>query len=226
LIVAENISKSFYEADERVHQIFSHLNIKIEAGSFTIIFGASGSGKSTFLNLVSGIDVVDTGVLLVGDIDLAKASEDERTAFRRKNIGFIFQSYNLIPTLTVEENILLPLELNKLNSPENIEFTLGMLRTVGLINRLKDFPEKLSGGEQQRVAAVRALSHKPAYLLADEPTGNLDEETAEIVMNLIQTLRADYQPTTILVSHNQNLKKYADRVLYLENKHFISLEHI
>lgn len=226
MIVAENISKSFYEADERVHQIFSHLNIKIEAGSFTIIFGASGSGKSTFLNLVSGIDVVDTGVLLVGDIDLAKASEDERTAFRRKNIGFIFQSYNLIPTLTVEENILLPLELNKLNSPENIEFTLGMLRTVGLINRLKDFPEKLSGGEQQRVAAVRALSHKPAYLLADEPTGNLDEETAEIVMNLIQTLRADYQPTTILVSHNQNLKKYADRVLYLENKHFISLEHI
>lgn len=226
MIVAENISKSFYEADERVHQIFSHLNIKIDTGSFTIIFGASGSGKSTFLNLVSGIDVVDTGVLLVGDIDLAKASEDERTAFRRKHVGFIFQSYNLIPTLTVEENVLLPLELNKLNTPENIEFALGMLRTVGLINRLKDFPEKLSGGEQQRVAAVRALSHRPAYLLADEPTGNLDEETAEIVMNLIQTLRADYQPTTILVSHNQNLKKYADRVLYLENKHFISLKHI
>lgn len=226
MIIAENISKSFYEADDRVHLIFSHLNIKIDPGTFTIIFGASGSGKSTFLNLVSGIDTVDTGTLLVGDVDLTRASEDERTSFRRKNIGFIFQSYNLIPTLTVEENILLPLELNGINTSENIDFTLGMLKTVGLINRLQDFPEKLSGGEQQRVATVRALAHRPAYLLADEPTGNLDEETAEIVMNLIQTLREDYKPTTILVSHNQSLKKYADKVLYLENKHFISLEHI
>jgi putative ABC transport system ATP-binding protein len=226
LIVAENISKSFYEADERVHLVFSHLSVKIDPGSFTIIFGASGSGKSTFLNLISGIDTVDTGSLLVGDLDLAKISENERTLFRRKNVGLIFQSYNLIPTLTVEENILFPLELNGINTPENIEFTLAMLKTVGLINRLKDFPEKLSGGEQQRVATVRALAHKPIYLLADEPTGNLDQETAEIVMNLIQTLRVEYKPTTILVSHDQNLKRYADRVLYLENKHFISLEHI
>jgi len=202
------------------------MNVRIDTGSFTIIFGASGSGKSTFLNLVSGIDTVDTGTLIVGDVDLSQSNENARTLFRRKNIGLIFQSYNLIPTLTVEENILLPLELNGMNTAENAEFVKTMLKTVGLINRLKDFPEKLSGGEQQRVATVRALAHRPAYLLADEPTGNLDEETAEIVMNLIQTLREEYKPTTILVSHDQNLKKYADRVLYLEHKHFISLEHI
>ncbi|MCH2226334.1 MAG: ABC transporter ATP-binding protein [Candidatus Caenarcaniphilales bacterium] len=221
MIISKNLCKSFYEAENKEHVIFRGLDVEIAKHEFVIIFGASGSGKSTFLNLVSGIDDIDSGDLIISDINLTKISDEEKTLFRRKNVGFIFQNFNLIPTLTVEENILLPLELNGMYEKEYIDFALGMLKTVGLINKRNSFPEKLSGGEQQRVALVRALAHKPAIVLADEPTGNLDAETADVVMNLLQTLREEYSPTTIIVSHNRELAKYADKVLCLKNKNFI-----
>lgn len=220
MIIAENLCKSFHEGNNKEHVILGNANLEISKGEFIIIFGASGSGKSTFLNLVSCLDNIDSGSLKINDIDLAKISEEEKTLFRRKNIGFIFQNFNLIPTLTVEENILLPLELNGLYTKENIDLSLSMLKTVGLINKKSSFPEKLSGGEQQRVALVRALSHRPEILLADEPTGNLDSETAEVVMNLLMTLRKDYAPTTIMVSHDRDLIRYADRAVYLKNRVF------
>jgi len=215
LIIAENISKSFYEADERSHLIFSHMNVRIDTGSFTIIFGASGSGKSTFLNLVSGIDTVDTGTLIVGDVDLSQSNENARTLFRRKNIGLIFQSYNLIPTLTVEENILLPLELNGMNTAENAEFVKTMLKTVGLINRLKDFPKTLSGGEQQRVALARAFVSQPRLIFADEPTGSLDAANGEKISNLLFELQARHRTTIVLVTHAPELAERCQQVLRL-----------
>jgi putative ABC transport system ATP-binding protein len=209
-----DLTKSYYEGDLR-RVVLQNAHAEFEPGQTTAILGRSGSGKSTLLNLISGIDAPDGGQIWIDGRDLTSLSERERTLFRRARIGFIFQFFNLIPTLTVGENVSLPLELNRLPRTEAREKAEGMLDSVGLLDRWDTFPEKLSGGEQQRVALARALVHEPLLILADEPTGNLDEETGAQVLALLAQLVRDQNRTLLMVTHSQEAALHADRVLRL-----------
>jgi putative ABC transport system ATP-binding protein len=188
---------------------------KIACGEFVAILGKSGSGKSTLLNLISGIDLADSGTICVDGIDMTALSERERTLFRRHKIGFVFQFFNLIPTLTVMENVSLPGELSGKPVREARERAEKLLEAVGLQDRLDTFPDRLSGGEQQRVAIARALMNDPQLLLADEPTGNLDEETGKQVLALLDRLTRQAGKNMIMVTHSSEAAAYADRVLHL-----------
>jgi putative ABC transport system ATP-binding protein len=183
----------------------------------TVILGKSGSGKSTLLNLISGIDAPDSGQIWVDGQDLTALSERERTLFRRARIGFIFQFFNLIPTLTVGENVSLPLELNRIPHLQAYKKAQELLETVGLRDRWETFPEKLSGGEQQRVALARALVHDPLLILADEPTGNLDEEAGAQVISLLVRLAREQKRTLLMVTHSREAASHADRILRLSH---------
>lgn len=218
-IILRDLRKHYTEGGRR-RVIFSGLHLEIGRGERVALLGPSGSGKSTLLNLLAGIDLPDDGLIQIGDQALTALSEAERTRFRRRHIGFVFQFFNLIPTLTVEENLLLPLELNGLTQPEPRQRALALLDQVGLGERRASFPERLSGGEQQRLALARALAHQPWLLLADEPTGNLDAATGERILDLLLNLHraaADARPSTmLLVTHSPAVAARADRVLVLE----------
>src|SRR5919106_4075210 len=209
-----DLSKSYYEGDVR-RVVLQNAHAEFQPGEITAILGKSGSGKSTLLNLISGIDSPDSGQVWVDGQDLTAMSEHNRTLFRRARIGFVFQFFNLIPTLTVGENVSLPLELNRVPHPQ--EKAQDMLEAVGLLERWKTFPEKLSGGEQQRVALARALVHDPILILADEPTGNLDEETGMQVISLLARLTREQNRTLLIVTHSQEAASHADRVLRLSH---------
>jgi putative ABC transport system ATP-binding protein len=211
-----DLSKSYYEGELR-RVVLQNARAEFQPGEITAILGKSGSGKSTLLNLVSGIDAPDSGHIWVDGQDLTALSERERTLFRRAHIGFVFQFFNLIPTLTVGENVSLPLELNRLPRPQARKRAQDMLDSVGLLERWGTFPEKLSGGEQQRVALARALVHAPLLILADEPTGNLDEETGAQVMSLLVRLAREQNRTLLLVTHSLEAASPADRVLRLSH---------
>ncbi len=177
------------------------------------MLGPSGSGKSTLLNLVSGIDLPDAGRVRVGGVDLTALDEQARTRFRRERVGFVFQFFNLIPTLTVLENLLLPLELNGTEGPPARARAEALLRAVGLEDRADAAPDRLSGGEQQRVAVARAIVHRPALVLADEPTGNLDEDTGRIVIGVLEELVRAEGATLVVVTHARTLARRMDRVV-------------
>ena len=211
-----DLSKSYYEGDMR-RVVLQNAHAEFQPGEITAILGKSGSGKSTLLNLISGIDEADSGQIWVDGQDLSSLSERDRTLFRRSRIGFVFQFYNLIPTLTVGENVSLPLELNRIPRPESRKKTQGLLDAVGLLDRWETFPEKLSGGEQQRVTLARALVHDPLLILADEPTGNLDEETGAQVMSMLTRLARERNRTLLLVTHSAEAASHADRVLRLSH---------
>jgi putative ABC transport system ATP-binding protein len=211
----ENFTKSFQEGDQ-VRQVLSGCSLSISKGEFVAILGKSGSGKSTLLNLISGIDQPDQGSIRINGQNLSQLDENQRTLFRRQNIGFIFQFFNLIPTLTVLENVSLPLELTGVNLVEARERTRIILEQVGLADRLDTFPDRLSGGEQQRVAIARALVHDPLLVLADEPTGNLDEETGEQVLVLLDKLTRQAGKNLIMVTHSKDNAIYADRIFELQ----------
>jgi putative ABC transport system ATP-binding protein len=212
LVHLDQIVKSFQEGDSK-RTVLSDLNAEIQPGEFVVLMGRSGAGKSTLLNLISGIDLPTDGRVVIGDTDLTQLSETERTLFRREHIGFIFQSFNLISTLTVAENITLPLELAGRGDEE--ERALEVLDRVGLADRGDSFPDRLSGGEQQRVALARALSADPLLILADEPTGNLDYETGEQVMEVLTELVRDFGKTILIATHDRTLIDEADRCLTL-----------
>jgi putative ABC transport system ATP-binding protein len=186
-------------------------------GESVAILGASGTGKSTLLNLISGIDRADSGAIWLNGRNLTDLGERERTLFRRRNIGFVFQFYNLIPTLTVWENVILPLELKGVTAEEARRRTEWVLDQVSLLDRRDSFPDRLSGGEQQRIAMARALVHDPLLVLADEPTGNLDEETGRQVLMLLDQIVRQAGKNLILVTHSAEAAAYADRVLYLRD---------
>jgi putative ABC transport system ATP-binding protein len=211
-----DLTKSYYEGDVR-RVVLQNAHAEFHPGEITAILGKSGSGKSTLLNLISGIDEADGGQIWVNGRDLTALSERDRTLFRRECIGFVFQFYNLIPTLTVGENVSLPLELNRVPRSQAGEKARQMLEAVGLLERWNTFPEKLSGGEQQRVALARALVHEPLLILADEPTGNLDEETGAQVMSLLARLTREQNRTLLMVTHSQEAASHADRVLRLSH---------
>ncbi len=211
-----NISKSYKEGEKR-HQIFKNLSMEIEVGEFIVLLGRSGSGKSTLLNLIAGIDAPDSGLIEVSGYELNHLSETDRTLFRRRHIGFVFQSFNLLPTLTVKENILFSLELNNLLDEAGWQGTERLLERLGLLGRENAFPDRLSGGEQQRVAIARALIHHPDIILADEPTGNLDLETGQEVLNLLDELVREQGKTLIMATHSQEVIGFADRILTLRH---------
>jgi putative ABC transport system ATP-binding protein len=215
LIAIHKLSKKYTEGD-RQRIIFTDLTLDIGCGEFIALLGQSGCGKSTLLNLLGGIDLPDAGQIRIGDRMLTALPEVERTRFRRRHIGFVFQFFNLIPTLTVAENLLLPLELNGLATPERRDQALELLDHIGLGNRRASFPERLSGGEQQRLALARALVHGPWLLLADEPTGNLDAATGERILELLLTLHRQAETTMVMVTHSQTVAARADRVLVLD----------
>jgi len=221
LVSTKNLFKSYKEgAKER--QILAKINLEIMAGELVVLLGRSGSGKSTLLNIISGIDQPSSGEVIINGTDITKLNEEQRTLFRRNNIGFVFQLFNLIPTLTVHENVLLPLELTGKLKKGHRGHVEKLLSTLGLTDRIHSFPDMLSGGEQQRVAILRALIHQPLLLLADEPTGNLDTETSKQVMGLLSALVRKEKKTMILVTHNEEFIKLADRVFVIRDGQIVA----
>ena len=216
LIELGGIFKTYREGESR-RSIFDGLDARFERGEFVCITGRSGTGKSTLLNLISGIDLPDRGRVGVDGEDITRMSDRERTLLRRRRIGFVFQFFNLIPTLNVEENLRLPLELNARKGSEWDRRVHGLLEKVGLKERASSAPENLSGGEQQRVAIARAMVHRPDLLLADEPTGNLDQETGRTVLDLLASMSREAGATLLMVTHSSEAAAYADRVMRIRD---------
>ena len=214
LISIEDLSKSYTEG-KQTHAVLRGANLKIRRGEFVALLGASGSGKSTLLNLLSGIDTADDGAIWVQGRDLVAMTEAERTLFRRRHIGFVFQFFNLLPTLTVLENAALPLELAGAPAKVARSKARALLEQVGLADRIASYPDLLSGGEQQRVALARALVHDPLLVLADEPTGNLDEDTGAQVMALLEQLTRQAGKNLVMATHNLENVRRADRVIHV-----------
>jgi|YNPMSStandDraft_1061717.scaffolds.fasta_scaffold16670_1 putative ABC transport system ATP-binding protein len=220
LIILDRVSKSYEEAGrERV--VLRDVSASFARGEFVVLVGKSGSGKSTLLNLISGIDTPTSGEIIVNGQSLTRLPERERTLFRRRSIGFIFQFYNLTPTLTVLENLLLPLELNGRVTARDRSAALDLLAQVGLADRRNAYPDRLSGGEQQRVAVARALVHDPLLVLADEPTGNLDSETSQQVLDLLDTLTRRAGKNLVMVTHSPEVVGLADRLFRIVEGHLI-----
>lgn len=216
VLILKQLSRSFHEGG-RVHRVLDHADAHIEKGTAVAVVGRSGSGKSTLLNVISGIDRADSGTVEFEGRDITALIEPARTLFRRRHVGFVYQFFNLIPTLDVEENVRLPLELNGIRGAAARERSAALLGEVGLGDRLHSAVDKLSGGEQQRVAIARALVHEPALVLADEPTGNLDEETARQVFPVLISLTRARGATLLMVTHDSALAGSLDQVLELRD---------
>lgn len=211
MIHAENVSK-FYHTGQKKTIALNQVSFDIEEGEFVVILGQSGAGKSTLLNILGGIDSMSEGEIMVNQTPLSKMKENELSNYRANDVGFIFQFYNLIPTLTVYENTALMKDIKK-----DILDPAFILERVGLKDHFKKFPSQLSGGEQQRVSIARAVTKNPALLLCDEPTGALDSETGCMVLELIQNLCREYNKTAIIVTHNANISQAADKVIQVKN---------
>jgi putative ABC transport system ATP-binding protein len=210
MIQLENVEK-YYGA----RAVFRGINLVVESGEFVAIMGSSGSGKSTLLNLIGGMDLPDQGRIIVDNDVVSSYTEEELTAYRRQKVGFIFQFFNLLPNLTISENIEMPLLLN--NEELQKDKVAEYIRMVGLEGRENDYPSALSGGEQQRVAIARALIHEPGIILADEPTGNLDSRTGASIVQLIRDVAVRDKKTVVLVTHNQAVAESAARIIRIED---------
>jgi putative ABC transport system ATP-binding protein len=221
LVRLENLSKAFDEG-RQVRSVLDNVSASFTRGEFVVLLGRSGSGKSTLLNLISGIETPSSGDITIAGVPVTRLSERERTLFRRDQIGFVFQFFNLIPTLTVLENVTLPQELAGRDLREVRAGARVLLERVGLGDRQNTYPDRLSGGEQQRVAIARALAHDPTLLLADEPTGNLDEETGETVLSLLLELTRAAGKTLIMATHSPEVLPYADSVYEIHDGRLVA----
>jgi len=210
-IKLSDIDKTYGESREK-QVIFKDMTARFPFGSISVIIGKSGVGKSSLLNLISGIDLPDRGTIIMGDAVLSAMKDTERTIFRRQHIGFVYQFFNLIPVLTVLENVTLIAELDRAPKAKYLNSAHTLLKAVGLMDRKNDYPDRLSGGEQQRVAIVRALVNDPDILLADEPTGNLDMETGRIILEIMTDLVRQHHKTLIMVTHSADAMAYADHI--------------
>lgn len=210
IIRLENVSKIYGEGENKLAAL-DHVNLSVQKGESVAVVGASGSGKSTLLHIIGGVDAATEGTVFIEDKDITKLSDEEMSIFRRRKIGFVFQSYHLIPVLTVEENIQMPVLLDH-RKPDK-EYTDYILEMLGLKDRRKSLPSQLSGGQQQRVAIARALANRPSILLADEPTGALDSKNGEEVMALLQKSVKELNQTLMLITHNVDLAREADRII-------------
>lgn len=223
VVILRGLTKTFSEGKGQ-RLVLNNLDCEFLAGNFTAVLGKSGSGKSTLLNLISGIEKPSDGDVIISGLKINKLRDRDRTIFRRDNIGFIFQFFNLIPTLTVLENITLPQELAGLPSNHGQRKSRTILEAVGLADRERAFPDTLSGGEQQRVAIARALVHNPLLILADEPIGNLDEETGATVLSILLKLTKSEGRTLIMATHNTEIASLADRVLTLVDGQLVAAD--
>ena len=207
--------KKYYGAKPNITRALDGVTLSIEKGEFVAIVGTSGSGKSTLLNMIGGLDVPTSGKVIVDGRELSTLKDEQLTIFRRRKIGFIFQNYNLVPVLNVYENIVLPVELdgNKVDK----KFMKEVVQMLGLEDKLNNMPNNLSGGQQQRVAIARALVSKPAIVLADEPTGNLDSKTSAEVLGLIKRTSAEFRQTVVMITHNNDIARLADRIVRIED---------
>lgn len=216
IVEIQDLLKTYTEGG-RTRNVLDQVNASIFEGEFFVMLGKSGSGKSTLLNMLSGIDKPDSGSVVIDGVDITHLNDTRQTLFRRDHIGIVFQFFNLIPTLTVLENITLPHELRGKSKKESEVQARLLLERVGLQNRADTFPDKLSGGEQQRVAIARALVHEPKVVLADEPTGNLDEDTGESVLEMLLDLTRGSGKTLIMATHNPEIVPFADRVCRIQD---------
>ncbi len=216
IVSVDGVSRRFHEGSTE-HVVLDAADLQVRRGEALAIRGRSGSGKSTLLNLLGGIDIPDAGSIRIADTELTSLSEQDRTLFRRRRLGFIYQAFNLIPTLDVADNIRLVLELNDRPRGDADERIEELLEAVGLADRASSFPDVLSGGEQQRVAIARALSHRPEVLIADEPTGNLDDASADSVLALLDSLVRREGTTLLVATHSTRLADACDRSVSLHN---------
>ncbi len=214
IITIQNLKKYYGSGSSQVRAL-DGVNLTIAQGEFTAIVGASGSGKTTLLNMMGGLDAPTEGEVFVDGVRLSGLREEQRAVFRRKKVGFIFQNYNLVPTLTVEENILFPLDLDGARPDE--KYLQEITELLGLMDKMRDYPGMLSGGQQQRVAIARALLPKPSIILADEPTGNLDSRNGQNVAGLLKMTAELYHRTLVLITHNLELAQLADRVIRMQD---------
>ncbi len=214
IVTVHQLKKYFGKGEAQVKAL-DGIDLSIEKGKFTAIIGASGSGKTTLLNMIGGLDTPDEGEVIVDGVNLAGLKEKELAVFRRRKAGFVYQNFNLVPTLTVKENILFPLSLA--GSTPDQRFFADVMRQLRLEDRLNAYPHELSGGGQQRAAIARALIAKPAILLADEPTGNLDVKSGQNVLGLLKLSVETYHQTLIMITHNLEIAQMADRVLRIED---------
>lgn len=204
-----------YGHEPNIVKALDHVNIEINEGEFVAIIGTSGSGKSTLLNMLGGLDKLTEGNVIINNKKLNDMNDEEITIFRRRNIGFIFQNYNLVPILNVYENIVLPIELDGVKIDTG--YVDSIINTLGLSDKLTNMPNNLSGGQQQRVAIARALATKPAIILADEPTGNLDSKTGMDVIGLLKMTSQKFNQTMVMITHNEEIAQLADRVIRIED---------
>lgn len=207
--------KKYYGTEPNITKALDGVTLSVEQGEFVAIVGTSGSGKSTLLNMVGGLDVPTSGSVKVKGKELADLNDEQLTIFRRRNIGFIFQNYNLVPVLNVYENIVLPVELD--GDTVDQKFMDAVVRLLALGDKLNSMPNNLSGGQQQRVAIARALVSKPAILLADEPTGNLDSRTSNDVLGLLKVTSNKFHQTLVMITHNNEVAQLADRIIRIED---------
>ena len=207
--------KKYYGAEPNITRALDGVSLSIEKGEFVAIVGTSGSGKSTLLNMMGGLDTPTSGSIQVKGKELSKFKDEQLTIFRRRNIGFIFQNYNLVPVLNVYENIVLPVELD--GNRVDKKFMKEVVQMLGLEDKLNNMPNNLSGGQQQRVAIARALVSKPAIVLADEPTGNLDSRTSSDVLGLLKVTSQKFHQTIVMITHNNEIALLADRIIRIED---------
>ncbi len=223
ILKTQDLRKIYGQKAAAVHAL-DGVNLQVASGEFVAIVGTSGSGKSTLLHMLGGLDRPTSGVVEVDGRRIFDLSDEELTIFRRRKIGFVFQSYNLVPTLNVYENMVLPIELDG-HAPD-AAYMEQIVETLGLSGKLESLPTQLSGGQQQRVAIARALATKPAILLADEPTGNLDSKTSQDVLGLLKMTSQRFAQTMVMITHNEEIAQLADRIIRLEDGRIIGGERL
>ena len=214
ILMTEGLKK-YYGKDENLVKALDNVKLEINKGEFVAIVGTSGSGKSTLLHMLGGLDRPSEGKVIVDNKDIFSMDNDKLTIFRRRNIGFVFQSYNLVPILNVYENIVLPIELD--GNKVDTKYVDNIIETLGLTDKINRLPNKLSGGQQQRVAIARSLATKPSIILADEPTGNLDSKTDQEVLGLLKVTSKKFNQTIVMITHNEQIAQMADRIIRIED---------